>query len=105
MGLTLETVASTTATATPDKQIAVRGTGTPGVTVLYTVPTGRKFKGHITFNQATDTGVTTVAYINNKHVQYMVKSGPFPVELVAGTVVTCGSASYSTGVFGVESDA
>jgi hypothetical protein len=104
MGLTLETVASTTATATPDKQIAERGTG-DAATVLYTVPTGRKFKGILTTSFGTDTGNTIVAYINGKHVQYMPKSGPIYIDLAAGAVVTCGSVTYATGVFGVESDA
>lgn len=87
-----------------DKQIAERATGSE-TTILYTVPTGRKFKGMLTTNYASDTNSTIVAYIDNKHVQYMPKSGPVYIDLAAGAVVTCGSATYATGVFGVESDA
>jgi len=104
MGLTLETVASTSATKTPDKQIAERATGSD-TTVLYTVPAGRKFKGMLTTARETDTSGALIAYINGKHLQYMPKSGPLYIDLVAGAVVTCGSATYATGVFGVESDA
>jgi len=88
----------------PDKQIAERSTGS-STTVLYTVPSGRKFKGILTSSQGTDTGNIIIAYIDGKHVQYMPKSGPLYLDLVAGAVVTCGSASYATGVFGVESNA
>ena len=87
-----------------DKQIAVRLTGS-ATTVLYTVPSGRKFKGMLTTSRETDTSGTIIAYINGRHVQYMPKSGPIYLELAAGAVVTCGSTSYATGVFGVESDA
>ena len=87
-----------------DKQIAERLTGSATV-VLYTVPSGRKFKGMLTTSRETDTSGTIIAYIDGKHVQYMPKSGPFHLELAAGAVVTCGSTSYATGVFGVESDA
>jgi len=102
MALTLQTTVA--GTATPDKQIAERGTGS-ATTVLYTVPTGRKFKGMLTTAREVDTSGTLIAYINGKHVQYMPKSGPLYLDLVAGAVVTCGSATYATGVFGVESDA
>jgi hypothetical protein len=95
---------TTASTATPDKQIAERGTGS-ATSVLYTVPSGRKFKGFLTTSFGTDTGSTIIAYIDGKHVQYMPKSGPIPLELVAGAVVTCGSTTYATGVFGVESNA
>jgi hypothetical protein len=88
----------------PDKQIAERATGA-ATTVIYTVPSGRKFKGMLTTSYATDTSSTIIAYINNKHVQYMPKSGPIYLELAAGAVVTCGSTTYATGVFGVESNA
>ena len=87
-----------------DKQIAERLAGAATV-VVYTVPSGRKFKGMLTTSRETDTSGTIIAYINGRHVQYMPKSGPIYLELAAGAVVTCGSTSYATGVFGVESDA
>ena len=103
MALTaLQVTASST--ATPDKQIAERATGS-ATTIIYTVPSGRKFKGMLTTSYSTDTGGTIVAYINGKHVQYMPKSGPLYLDLVAGTTVACGSTVYATGVFGVESNA
>jgi hypothetical protein len=104
MVLTLEPVSTTASTATPDKQIAQRGTGS-ATTVLYTVPSKRKFKGFLTTSYSNDTNGTIIAYIDGKHVQYMPKSGPIYLDLVAGAVVTCGSTTYATGVFGVESDA
>ena len=104
MGLTLDPVPTTSSTATPDKQIAERNTGS-ATTVLYTVPANRKFKGFLTTSFSTDTGGTIVAYINGKHVQYMPKSGPLYLDLVAGATVACGSTTYATGVFGVESNA
>jgi len=88
----------------PNKQVAERGTGS-ATTALYTVPAGRKFKGMLTTSRETDTSSTTIAYIDGKHVVYMPKSGPIYLDLVAGAVVTYGSASYATGIFGVESDA
>ncbi len=104
MGLTLETVAPTVATATPDKQISVRyvtgGTGT----VLYTVPSGRKFKGILTSNFA-QVSSFTIAQIDGLNVDWYAQTGPLHIELGAGAVVGAGSASYPTGVFGVESDA
>ena len=87
-----------------DKQIAERLAGAATV-VVYAVPSGRKFKGMLTTSRETDTSSTIIAYIDSKHVQYMPKSGPIYLELAAGAVVTCGSTSYATGVFGVESDA
>lgn len=92
------------ASVTPDKQIAERAAGS-STTAVYTVPAGRKFKGILTTSRETDTSSTIIAYINGKHVQYMPKSGPIYIDLAAGAVVTCGSTSYATGVFGVESDA
>jgi hypothetical protein len=102
MGLLSTTTGGTA--VLPNKQIAQRGTGS-ATTVLYTVPSGRKFKGFLTTSRETDTAGTIIAYIDSKHVQYMPKSGPIYLDLVAGAVVTCGSASYATGIFGVESDA
>lgn len=102
--MALTSVVSASGTASKDKQIAERATGS-ATTVLYTVPTGRKFKGMLTTSFSSDTNGTVIAYINNKHLQSMPKSGPVYIDLAAGAVVTCGSTVYATGVFGVESDA
>jgi hypothetical protein len=103
MALTALPVTTATAAAA-DKQIAERGTGS-STAVLYTVPSGRKFKGMLTTSYSNDTNGTIIAYIDGKHVQYMPKSGPIYLDLVAGAVITCGSSTYATGVFGVESNA
>jgi hypothetical protein len=102
--MALTSVVSSSGTASKDKQIAERLAGAATV-VLYTVPLGRKFKGMLTTSRETDTSSTTIAYIDSKHVVYMPKSGPIYLELAAGAIVTCGSATYPTGIFGVESDA
>lgn len=106
MALTLDPVPTTvtTATAKPDKPIAVRYvTGGAGA-VLYTVPAGRKFKGILT-NTFSQTGGFPVAQINGNNVDWVSSSGPLHIELAEGAIVQASNASYATGVYGVESDA
>ena len=102
MGLTLESTATTTA-KTPDKQIAISQTG--GQTEMYTVPSGRKFKGLITYQQTSDTAGAVIAYINDAYIYHMTKAGPVYIELAAGAVVKSASSTYRTNLVGVESDA
>lgn len=106
MGLTLDPVPTTaTTTATPDKQIAARyvsgGTGT----VLYTVPSGRKFKGILTNPFGQSTSGFPVAQINGLNVDWFPTSGPLHIELAEGAIVQASNSTYATGVYGVESDA
>jgi|TARA_R100000149_G_C5812558_1_gene95221 hypothetical protein len=98
----------------PDKQICASGTGVN--TVVYTVPTGRKFVGWAS-NENSATGsywtqLETSAGAVVRHysgfsasaVQY--KTGiPSPeLTLLAGTIVKVGNGQ-TVYVFGVESDA
>ena len=60
MALTVPTV-SVGDTATPDKTIAIMAQGSANA-VMYTVPSGRKFKGNLWTNQATYYGVINGGY-------------------------------------------
>lgn len=101
MALSLQTTATTTA-KTADKQIAVAQTGSSSD--MYTVPTGRKFKGFLGYQQLSDTSGGLIGYINNQPIYHMTKSGPIYLELAAGATVQSSNATYRTFLFGVESD-
>lgn len=82
------------ATAVPPKQIAIYPVnGVAAGTVRYTVPAGRVFNG--SFYGAT-------AMINGASIAVNV---PYPVTLLAGTIVASDTTNVNTSLIGVESAA
>ena len=87
------------------KGIAVQVQGS-SANVLYTVPTGRRFKGHVWTNQP-----NYYATINgaNMHVTYgssYYSKRPLPIELAAGDVVKASPQNSDyTMLQGIEFDA
>lgn len=80
-------------TPTARKQIALNS-GTAG-SIVYVVPNGKTFTGHISVNggqQAQVNGATVASSTNTTVI--------LPVTLLAGTVVKCGSGN--TVVIGIE---
>jgi hypothetical protein len=77
MGLTL--ASTTTTTKTADKQISKAQVGASSA--MYTVPSGRKFKGFLGYQQTSDTSGGLIAYIDDQPVYHMTKSGPIYLEL------------------------
>lgn len=102
MALTLQETTTTTTTKTADKQIAMAQIGAS--VDMYTVPSGRKFKGFLGYQQTSDTSGGLIAYIDSQPIYHMTKSGPIYLELAAGATVQSSSATYRTFLFGVESD-
>lgn len=102
------------ASSAPDKQICASGTGSN--TVVYTVPTGRKFVGWASNNEGhsgsywaqleTSAGVAVRHYSGFSTSPTQYKTGiPSPeLTLLAGTIVKVGNGN-TVYVFGVESDA
>jgi hypothetical protein len=87
------------------KQIAVAGSNTAG-TVLYTVPTGRKFIGSFAPQTANCYIVINgiVLVLSQLGTSGSVTAA-IPVTLVTGTVITTFGTTSACGLFGVESDA
>lgn len=84
-------ICGSSAAATPT-QIAAREGGS-SLTVIYTVPLGKTFKGHlINFTSTSNVYVNDIPVVSNY-------SGPIPVTLIAGTVV---KALNSGGIVGIE---
>jgi len=105
---------STATTATPDTQICVYS-GTANA-VMYTVPSGRKFRGYIghqygrqgnTYYLNITTGSTDVRYFGSLGAEPSnYKDTPMAIlDLVAGTSIKNSSNGSRGYVFGVESDA
>ena len=87
-------------------QISIQNS-TPAQAVMYTVPTGRKFVGHIT-NSYQSGG----CYINSMQLSCYYGNATAvaaawslnQITLLGGTVVKEGATANSTSILGVESD-
>ena len=102
MGLT---AATSSATATAAKSINVKVNNTAS-TVMYTVPVGRKFKGHLWTDQATYFGIINGVTMRTGYSASYYHIPPLPIELTSGDVVKSSpTTSDSTQLQGLESDA
>jgi hypothetical protein len=104
MGLTLETVTTTTAVVVADKSITVESQGSASA-IMYTVPAGRKFDGYLWTNNTSYWG-----RINNIDLRPYSSTGaalsPLPIKLTAGDVVkSSATAANYTYIQGLESNA
>jgi len=101
MALTVQTSSTTTAS----KSINVQVNSTAS-TVIYTVPVGRKFKGHLWTDQATYFGIINGHTMRSGYGASYYYVPPLPIELTAGDVVKSSpTTSDSTQLQGLESDA
>lgn len=98
---------SQTSFANP-RQIVVVGSGSS--TVMYTVPTGKKFQGTISSNTTgynvaiTPTG-GSMAMFQVPSVSVAPTTPALPLTLVAGSIVTNIQSSNNSYLIGVETDA
>lgn len=104
MGLTLETT-TTTATVTAPKGISVMKQGTANQ-VMYTVPSGRRFKGHIWTNSSNYYGKINDEIMNVSYSASYYHINPLPIELGPGDVAKASpTASDYSHIQGIEFDA
>lgn len=106
MALTAVTTgSSSSATPTAPKGIAVMVQGS-SANVLYTVPTGRRFKGHLWTNQQSYYGTINGANLHATYGQSYFSKRPLPIELGAGDVVKASPTNSDyTMLQGIEFDA
>ena len=104
MVLTVQTT-SVGETTTAEKTIAVTAQGS-AYAVIYTVPSGRKFKGNLWTNQPTYFGVINSQDMRTPHRSSYYAQVPLPIELRSGDIVKASpTASDYTMIQGIESDA
>lgn len=101
--MALSSIATTSATA--DKSIVKRVNAT-AQTILYAVPTGRKFKGKIWTNQASYYGNINGFDMYTPYGSSYYAHRELDIELVAGDVVRSSptTSDYSH-IVGIETDA
>mgnify|MGYP003144556933 CR=1 FL=1 len=106
MALTAVATSSSSGTAaTPPKGIAVQVQGS-NQTVLYTVPAGRRFKGHLWTNSQSYYGVINGAQMYATYGASYYSKRPLPIELGAGDVVKASPTNSDyTMLQGIEFDA
>ena len=101
----VETGTSSGTAAAPPKGIAVQVQGS-SQTVLYTVPAGRRFKGHLWTNQQSYYGTINGAQMYATYGQSYYSKRPLPIELGAGDVVKASPTNSDyTMLQGIEFDA
>ena len=89
---------------TAEKTIVLTAQGS-AYAVMYTVPSGRKFKGNLWTNQATYYGVVNSQDMRTPHKSSYYAQVPLPIELRAGDIVKASpTASDYTMIQGIESD-
>ena len=97
--------ATSSATATAAKSINVKVNNTAS-TVMYTVPTGRKFKGHLWTNANDYFGVINEVQMRHPYGHTSYQKPMLPIELTAGDVIKSSpTTSDYTHLQGLESDA
>ncbi len=104
MSLTiLETATSSTATAAKSINVKVNSSASA---VMYTVPSGRKFKGHLWTNANTYFGVINGVQMRHPYGHTSYQKPMLSIELTAGDVVNSSpTTSDYTHLQGLESDA
>lgn len=80
-------------------------------TVMYTVPSGREFKGKIITSSTNGLSINGVSLTSsfffggNANIYFQGAIASDEITLVAGTYVTEGSSAGNTTIIGVENDA
>lgn len=101
----VDTGTSSGAAAAAPKGIAVQVQGS-AQTVLYTVPTGRRFKGHLWTNNTSYYGVINGAQMHTGYTSSYYYLTPLPIEIGAGDVVKASPTNSDyTMLQGIEFDA
>ncbi len=101
----VETGTSSGTAAAPPKGIAVQVQGS-SQTVLYTVPAGRRFKGHLWTNQQSYYGTINGAQMYATYGQSYYSKRPLPIELGPGDIVKASPTNSDyTMLQGIEFDA
>ncbi len=105
MALTAVSTSSSSLTAAAPKGIAVQVQGS-SANILYTVPTGRRFKGHLWTNAQSYYGTINGANMHATFGQSYYSKRPLPVELGPGDVVKASPTNSDyTMLQGIEFDA
>ena len=103
--MALTTVTKSSSTPTAPKGIAVMVQGS-SANILYTVPTGRRFKGHMWTNQQDYYGTINGANMHTTYGSSYYSKRPLPIELAAGDVVKASPQNSDyTMLQGIEFDA
>lgn len=93
-------ISSTTASTATAKQIIAKNSSGG---VLYTVPSGKTFTGHIVVGQGNGCQVQINGidlYTTSGNTPYWLE--PIPVTLISGTVVSSGSSYANWALIGTE---
>ena len=105
MALSKVSTGTSSGTAAAPKGIAVQVQGS-AQTVLYTVPAGRRFKGHLWTNQQSYYGTINGAQMYATYGASYYSKRPLPIELGAGDVVKASPTNSDyTMLQGIEFDA